>query len=187
MEKRKQIPFVVVFIALLLWVYFKPEKELATTPAFQPSYIGYNVQNDHFDEFGRMSYQVFADKASNYAEQDKTEFEQPVILIFNLDEKTKKISQWQITSEEGVLLGSNKLTLTGNVVIDNLTKDQLVQTMKTEQLTAMLDTNEVMTDLAVQWTGPQMTQSGIGMWASFKTEELIVKENINAVYLNEKK
>ena len=187
MEKRKQIPFVLVFFALLFWVYLKPEKELPETPAFQPSYIGYDVHNDHFDEFGRMSYKVFADKATNYAEQDKTDFEKPRILMFNLDEKTQKISTWQITSNEGVLFGSEKLIFKGNVIIDNLTKDQLVQTMKTEELTAMLAKNEVMTDLPVQWTGPQMKQSGIGMWASFDTEELIVKEKINAVYFNEKK
>ena len=187
MEKRKQLPFVLVFIALLFWVYLKPEKELPETPAYHPSYIGYNVQNDHFNELGEMSYKVFADKATNYAEQDKTNFVQPRILMFHIDKKTKKISQWQITSEEGVLWGSNKVILKGNVIIDNLTKDQLVQTMKTEQLTAMLDKNEVMTDLPVQWTGPQMKQSGIGMWASFDTEELIVKEKINAVYFNENK
>jgi lipopolysaccharide export system protein LptC len=184
MNKRKMIPYAVVFITLLVWIYFKPETVLPATPKHYPSYIGYHVKNVHFDEFGNISHKMFSEKVTSYVEQNKTYFVNPRAVIYTLNKDTEKITTWQITASDGVLYDQNKLILTGDVLINNLTKDQLVQTMETQSLTMMLDIKELETDDPVHWTGPQMEEEGIGMWASFATEELIVKDKIKAVYYN---
>ena len=59
--------------------------------------------------------------------------------------------------------------------------------MNTEKLTVLLTEKEISSDLLVHWQGPEMRQQGIGMWASLVSEELIIKKQIKAVYLNETK
>jgi len=186
MNKRKIIPYVTVFIALLVWIYFKPEAVIPTTPKHYPSYIGYNVSNVHFDEFGNISHKMFADKVTNYVEKDKTILVNPKAIVYMQNKKTKNMTSWQITAKDGVMYGQQKLILSDHVFVDNLTKDQLVQTMKTDTMIVQLDIKELSTDDAIYWTGPEMKQEGVGMWGSFATEEMIVKSKVKAVYYNTK-
>jgi len=187
MNRPQKISIVLAILAFLIVRYFIFEKHGAKTSSFLPRYIGYNVRNDHFGKEGLISYQIFANKVTAYPKNNQTEFINPKLTMYNIDKATNKKTQWNITSKTGQLYHQNKLILTGNVLVDNTTKDQFIQTMKTEQLTALLDKKEIMTDLPVQWTGPQIEESGVGMWASFITKELIVKDKVNAVYFYEKK
>ncbi len=187
MNKRQQVSIAIVCLVFLIVLYFRFEKNQDKRSAFLPRYIGYNVKNNHFNKKGFMSYQIFASQVTAYPKKHETAFISPKLIMYSIDKKTNKKTQWNITSKIGRLYRSNKLILTGHVLIENASKDQFIQTMKTEQLTALLHKKEVMTDLPVRWTGPQMEESGVGMWASFITEELIVKDKINAVYFNEKK
>ncbi len=187
MTKRQSIPFILLLFAFLLWLYFKPETILPTLPKHQPNYIAYNVSNVHFDETGKIGHKIFADKTTSFASKDITVFENPKVIIYIANKETNNTTVWQISGEDGILYEQNKLILSNDVWVENLSLDQLVQTMATEKLTILLDQKEISSDLPVTWKGPQMQQQGIGMWASLITEELIVKDNIKAVYLNENK
>lgn len=187
MSKRQAIPYAILLIAFLTWLYLKPQKELTALPKHHPSYIAYNLSNDRFDENGAIAHEIYASKATNYGEQDITQFENPKIIIYINNESDKSTTIWQVSSKNGTLSGHNKLVLSDDVWVKNLSEDQLVQTMNTEQLTVLLNEKEISSEQLVHWQGPQMEQQGIGMWASFVSEELIVKNLIKAVYLNETK
>ncbi|MFT6987312.1 MAG: lipopolysaccharide export system protein LptC [Psychromonas sp.] len=187
MNKRQSIPFVLLLCAFLLWLFFKPETNVPISPKQQFNYIAYNVSSIHFDESGKIAHKLFADKATSFAENDITVFEHPKVMFYIEDKETNEISVWQISSEHGILYEQKKLILSKEVWVKNLSLDQLVETMTTEELTIRLDKKEISSDLLVNWQGPQMRQQGIGMWASLITEELIVKDKIKAVYLNENK
>lgn len=187
MNKKQSIPFIALLIAFTLWVYFKPEVELPALPEHHPSYIADNVRSDHFDQFGFNDYRVFADKTTNYPEHNITEFVQPKVIVYNKNDDTGEITVWQLTSLTGTLKEKNNLLLSGDVLVKNLSEDQIVQTMSTEEATVMLDTKVITSDLKVTWTGPQMRQEGVGLWASLIEEEMKLNSNIKAVYLNEPK
>lgn len=187
MNKRQSIPFIGLLIAFTLWVYFKPEVELPSLPDHHPSYIADNVRSDHYDEFGFNDYRVFADKTTNYPEHDITEFVQPKVIVYNKNEDTGMISVWQLTSLTGTLKEKNNLLLSGDVLVKNLSKDQIVQTMSTPEATVMLDTKIITSDEKVIWTGPQIRQEGVGLWMSMVDEEMKINSNIKSVYSNEPK
>lgn len=187
MNKRQLIPFILLLAAFLLWSYLKPAAVAPTQPKHQPRHIGYNVSSTHFDKVGNISYKVFADKSTTFTGKDITVFEKPRALLYLEKDDGSGTTVWQINSESGILYSQDKLQLSNAVLLENLSKDQLVQTMTTEKLTVFLNQQEITSDQLVTWKGPQMEQTGIGMWASLVTEELIVKDNIKAVYLNEKK
>ena len=187
MNKRQYILFIALTAAFILWVYVKPEIKVPATPEHTPSYIADDVISNHYDLNGFNDYRLIADKMTNFAEDDSTLFENPKVLIYSENKETKVKTIWQLTSKQGILYQQQKLLLSGDVLVENLTKDQLVQTMATEQATLMLGIKEITSDLEVVWTGPQMRQQGVGMWASLITEEMKLNSNIKAIYLNESK
>ncbi len=187
MSKRQAIPYSLLLIAFLIWLYLKPQEQQTTTPEHLPNYIAYNVKNIHYDETGIVSHKVYSTKATSYSNKDVTLFENPKVIIYIKNGQDNSITAWQVTSEKGLLSGDNQLILSTDVWVKNLTQDQLVQTMHTEKLTILLAEKEISSALMVNWQGPEMKQQGIGMWASLVSEELIVKKQIKAVYLNETK
>ena len=187
MNKRQSIPFVLSLCAFLLWLFFRPETNVPVAPKQAINYIAYNISSTHFDEKGQIGHKLFADKATSFAEQDITVFENPKVVFYIEDKKNNSTTVWQINSENGTLYEQKILILAKDVWVKNLSLDQLVETMTTEELTILLDKKEISSNRLVIWQGPQMQQQGIGMWASLVTEELIVKDQIKAVYLNENK
>jgi lipopolysaccharide export system protein LptC len=187
MNKRQIVPFLLLLMVFLLWLYLKPEAILPKEPKHQLNYIAYNASNIHFDETGKISYKIFSEKTTGFAEKDITIFENLKLIVYVANEKNSEPTVWQLTSDNGLLYKQNRLVLSKNVWLENLSQDQLVQTMTTDKLTVLLDKKEINSDRLVTWQGPQMRQQGVGMWASLVTEELIVKDKIKAVYLNENK
>lgn len=187
MNKRQSIPFIALIVAFVFWVYIKPETEAPSLPEHHPSYIADDVTSQHYDPLGFNDYRVFADKMTNYSEDESTHFESPKVVVYNKNIQTGVVSTWQLTSLKGTLTDKYKLVLSGKVLIENLSKDQIVQTMSTDEATVMLDSKIITTPLQVDWTGPQMRQQGVGMWASMETEEMTLNSNTKAVYFNESK
>lgn len=187
MSKRQIIPFIGLLIAFVFWIYIKPEVQKTTLPIHHPSYIADNMQSNHYDQVGFNDYRVFAAKMTNYPEDDITLFESPKVLIYIKEKKTDLITIWQLTSKQGKLKKKSELLLSGDVLVENLSKDQLIQKMFTDTATVMLDSKEITSELKVAWTGPQIKQQGVGMWLSMITKEMKLNSNIKAVYLNEPK
>ena len=187
MNKRQSIPFVLLLATFLIWLFFKQETVLPSLAVHHPSYIATDVNSTHFDKTGFLDHKLFADKATNFNEDELTNFKKPKLIVYTYDEQKDTTTIWQMTSEDGALYQQNKLVLSKNVLVENLSLDQLVQTIKTEELTLFLDKKEFSSDLLVTWEGPQIHQQGVGMWASLVTEEVIIKDQIKAIYLNENK
>lgn len=187
MNKRQSVPFVLLLAAFLIWLFFKQETVLPSLPVHHPSYIATDINSTHFNKTGFLDHKIFADKATNFNENELTNFENPKVIVYTRNEQTDTITIWQMTSEAGALYQQKKLVLSKNVLVKNLSLDQLVQRIKTEELTLFLDKKEFSSDLLVTWEGPQIRQQGVGMWASLVTEEVIIKDQIKAVYLNENK
>jgi lipopolysaccharide export system protein LptC len=187
MNKRQSIPFVLLLVVFLTWLFFKKETILPSLPVHHPSYIATDINSTHYNKVGLIDYEIFADKATNFNEDELTNFNNPKLIVYSYNEQTDSTTVWQISSENGALYKQDKLVLSKNVLVKNLSLDQLVQTIKTQELTLFLDKKELSSDLLVTWEGPQIHQQGVGMWASLVTEELIIKDQIKAVYLNENK
>ncbi|MGB5444842.1 MAG: LPS export ABC transporter periplasmic protein LptC [Psychromonas sp.] len=187
MNKRNSIPFFLLLAAFVIWSFYKEEVIAPSLPIHHPSYIATDINSIHFDTTGFLDHKISADKATNFNEDEQTNFIKPKLIVYIQNEQPETTTIWQITSEEAVLHQQNRLVLSKNVLVKNLSLDQFIETMETQELTIYLDKKELTSDLLVTWKGPLMQQQGVGMWASLVTEELTMKEQIKAVYLNEKK
>ncbi|TEW51406.1 LPS export ABC transporter periplasmic protein LptC [Psychromonas algicola] len=187
MNKRQIIPFVALLAAFVIWVYIIPKVQVPNFTEHHPTYIANEVLSNHYDASGFNDYQIFADKMISYPEDDITLFELPRVVVHTKDKETGNVTIWQLTSTKGTLENKNKLLLSEGVIIENLTKNEIVQEMKTDKAIVQLDKQEVTTELQVIWTGPQIRQEGVGMWVSLATKEMKLNSNIKAVYFNEPK
>ena len=77
MNKRQAIPYSLLLVAFLIWLYLKPQEEPIAIAEHHPSYIVYNIINTHFDETGAISNKIFAAKTTNFSDKETTFFEQP--------------------------------------------------------------------------------------------------------------
>jgi len=187
MNKRQLIPFVALLAAFVIWVYIMPKMHTPSFTEHHPTYIANEIHSNHYDVTGFNDYNIFALKMTSYPEENHTTFENPKVIVHIKDKKTGELSQWQLTSASGILKNKNTLLLSQDVVVENLSKNELIQEMKTEKAIVQLDSKEISTEAKVTWTGPQIQQEGVGMWASMITEEMQLKSNTKAVYLNESK
>jgi len=187
MNKRQLIPFVALLTAFVIWIYIIPKVQVPTFTEHHPTYIANKVQSNHYDASGFNDYQIFANKMISYPEDKITLFELPKVIVNTKDKVTGDVTIWQLTSTKGTLENKTKLLLSDGVIIENLTKNEIVQEMKTNKAIVQLDKQEVTTELQVTWTGPQVHQEGVGMWVSLATKEMKLNSNIKAVYFNEPK
>jgi len=187
MNKRQLIPFVALLAAFVIWVYIMPKMHTPSFTEHRPTYIANEIQSNHYDATGFNDYKIFAQKMTSYPEDDITLFEGPKVIVQTKDKQTGELTLWQLTSATGTLENKNTLLLSENVLIENLSKNELVQEMKTNKALVKLDIKEITTQSKVTWTGPQIQQEGVGMWVSMITEEMQLKSNTKAVYLNEPK
>lgn len=187
MSKRKIIPYALLLITFLVWLHLTPKEVLTALPEHHPSFIVHHLDSTHFDETGAIAYKITATKSTHFSNKKNTLLTNPSITFYSTQEHDDKPSVWELSAEIGILSGTHKLVLSDNVWLRNLSQDQSVQTMQTEELNILLQEKEISSDLLVLWEGPQMKQQGIGMWASLVNEELIVNKQIEAVYLNETK
>ena len=82
MNKRQSIPFLILLCVFLLWLYLKPEKNVAELLEHHPNFIAYKVSNTHFDQMGEVSHEIFSDKATSFSEKDITVFEKPRLVVY---------------------------------------------------------------------------------------------------------
>lgn len=187
MNKRQLIPFAALLAAFVIWVYIIPKVQVPSFTEHHPTYIANDIQSNHYDISGFNDYQIFSEKMTSYPDDDITLFELPKVIIYIKDKKTSEVTIWQLTSASGTLENKNKLLLSDDVLIENLSKDELIQEMETEKAILLLNNKEIISELKVTWTGPLIKQEGVGMWVSMATKEMKLNSNIKAVYLNESK
>ena len=190
MNIRQLIPVVLLVITFFIWSLFTPPEISGDKTKYLPSYVATNVKNVSFDDEGDINYIIFSKKVTKSSTYNSIKLIDPVAVVYLKNGENEPRSAWEISSKEGEISNGSigkKLLLSAGVEVENLTKDQLIQTMETNNLTFLIDKKELSTDEMITWKGPQMTQTGVGMWASLVTEEFKVKNKIEAVYLNEKK
>jgi len=187
MKKRQIIPFIALLTTFVLWIYIIPKVQTPSFIEHHPSYIADNVLSNHYDDSGFNDYRIVADKMTSYPDDDITLFESPRVIIYVKEAETDIVTVWQLSSTKGTLQNKSILLLSDDVMIENLTKNQLIQKMFTDKAIVMLDKKEIISESKVTWEGPQIKQQGVGMWVSMVTDEMKLHSNIKAVYLNESK
>ena len=117
MNKRQSIPFLLLLLVFLIWLYFKPGAILPKEEKHQLNYIAYNASNSHFDETGSLTYKIFSSKTTGFTDQNIIVFEKPKVLVYIANEKSSEPTVWQLSSDQGILYKQEKLILAKNIFV----------------------------------------------------------------------
>lgn len=147
-----------------------------------PDYIMENFTSTVLDEHGALKYRLRAERLAHFPDNDSTEIEQPVILIYRDDQQV-----WNIASERGIAReGGKEVLLAGAVDIRRLesSREGPLQ-VYTRDLTIVPDRDIGETDQPVTITNDQGKTRAVGMRIHIKEERLELLSRVKSIYEGE--
>ncbi|SQH75046.1 putative Lipopolysaccharide export system protein LptC [Shewanella benthica] len=168
--------------ALLLYWQVQSKKSNDTVTfdvSLRPDYIADDLRSVDYNELGLVSSRVTATHMEHFDETNMTYFTQPIYLIYPDGGQAK----WRLQSTMGTLnKKSGKVVLENNVIIDSISPDEPIQTMKTSYLELDLNTMVMTSDREVYITGNDFTIQGVGLFGDLNAQKIQLLSKVKGIY-----
>lgn len=155
-----------------------PSDDATDLHSYIPDYSANVLHSVQFDRNGRPSSKVWAEDMQHFEQLGLTQFGKPVLLVYPKNDNPA----WQVSAQEGLLMGRDKATLQQNVVISSQSDENQLNTLHTSYLEIDLVEQNLHTDRPVRLVGPNYILKGIGMRANAESEHIDILDKIQAVY-----
>lgn len=176
----------VVLLLGLAWATWWLQKSVnpASAPAMSqqrhdPDYIMENFSSSLMDSSGRLNYRLRAVRLAHYPDDDSTEIEQPVVVVYR-----DQVKIWRIESERGISKGSGgQILLAGKVDLRRLesSREGPMQ-VHTSDVTIYPDRDLGQTSQPVSIVNKQGETRAVGMRIHIKEERLELLSNVKSIY-----
>lgn len=178
--------------------YLQPVAPSATTTAQrEPDYYGEGLTSKRFNQQGKLSQVIEAEKSTHYPDSDKTFFEKPKMITLNG-------KQWQMTAATGQLDQKNNLLMLDQDVwvipyekdassdnalsINNLTSDVIANdempnmSIQTTSLTYQIEPQIATTDDLVIIRNDNNVMRGTGMKLEISKQRMQLNSGVTTRY-----
>ncbi len=165
-------------ISLYLWypmLQLTNTSEILEEPVLVPDFTAMLLHQELFDQNGNLKQEVFSQKMEHFAELSLTYFEGPEFIIYQNDKP-----YWRLSAQIGSMQ-DGRLILDKNVVMYQLTDNELVTTIETEYLEINLNTQVVTTDKAIIIKGRRSTIEGQGLKADLKAGKVKLTQHVRTI------
>lgn len=146
-----------------------------------PDFIAEQLTRTVYNEDGQLSELVQAERMEHFEWLGFTQLEKPV---FTLLDRAHNLS-WQASSVSAVLYPNDKLILDGEVLLQNLAPDDLIDRVQTSYLEMSLPSELITTDEEVMIFGIGFTIHGLGMRASLNEQSIFMQQHLRTDYQND--
>lgn len=179
----------VVLLLALAWATWwlqrsvnPPAPVAAYKQRHDPDYIMENFTSSVLDNSGALKYRLKAERMAHFPDDDSTEIEQPVIMIYRDDEQV-----WNIASERGIARdGGKEVLLAGKVNIRRLESSREGPLeVQTRDVTIIPDRDLGQTSQPVTIRNEQGKTRAVGMRIHIKEERLELLSRVKSVYEDE--
>ncbi|WP_159655423.1 LPS export ABC transporter periplasmic protein LptC [Vibrio atypicus] len=144
----------------------------------QPMFSGQQLTNTSFTDEGVRSYVITSQSLDHYAKNGDTVFEQPVLKVY----KEGLTQEWEMTANTGVLDKKHVLTLSGDVIVNNLLPESGFNTLSTSSISIQLDNRDFWADNQVIIHGPQFETVGQAMKGNFADHDATLYKSVQGRY-----
>lgn len=186
MNIRWNIFLSIIVVALLGWFYWlRPEAEgLATLVKSEdsPEYIGKQVQTIVYAPTGEKQYLATATEAQYYAASGQSHFINPLMYLFDIEDKSGEQVAWQMSADKAKLTKDQMLYLEGNVMINSRLSTSRLQAVETESAVVNLKTQDVYSDASVKIRGLHFTSTGLKLTGNLQQQVATLKEQVRTHY-----
>lgn len=145
-----------------------------------PDFIAETLNSEIFDEVGKLSYIIDADRMEHYAEIEVTHFEFPKYTLY----PKNSITPWKISANEGTLYNNNRVKLENRVVLVATDKESLIQEIHGRYLELDLNTNIISSEQTIYIKGKGFTMYGSGLIIDLNTKQMTLTQHVQTTYKN---
>ncbi|MCW9711162.1 LPS export ABC transporter periplasmic protein LptC [Avibacterium sp. 21-586] len=186
MNIRWNIILSVIALGLLTWLYSLqtsvPAREDLIKSEDSPEYIGNKMQTTVFSPTGEKQYFALADKVEHYDATGNTDFQQPLVYLYDVQDQNLGTQSWKISADKAQLTKDEHLYLEGNVSVQSLLPNSRLQRVDTERATVNLKTQDIHSDTMAIITGLNFTSRGAKLTGNLKQQIATLAEQVKTHY-----
>lgn len=187
MNIRWNIVLSVIVLALLAWFYSLQQSDSEKLAGLiksedSPEYIGEKMQTTVYSPTGEKQYFAIANKVEHYTSNGNTDFQYPVVYLYDVQDETLGTQSWKISAKNAKLTKDNLLYLEGDVFVQSLLSDSRLQSVSTERATINLKTQDIRSDTMATITGLNFTSSGSQFTGNLQQQIATLKGQVKTHY-----
>jgi len=197
MNIRWNVILGLIALGSLGWFYSlnsdKPDLSNLVKKPDSPDYIGNKMETTVFSPEGKKQYLSTADKVKHYTVDGHTEFEMPLVYLFdvstsnNAEEsnnpaKLLESQSWKLSAKKAKLTKDEMLYLEGDVVAESLEPASRLQRVETQVAVVNLKTQDISSDKMVKINGQNFNSTGLKMVGNLRQQIATLKEQVKTYY-----
>lgn len=148
-----------------------------TEEAWVPNYQALTMLSTLYDEDGKISHQVYAEKMEHFELLGFTLFKQPKYTLF-----TDKAAPWNITANEGTLYDDQRLQFETDVEISGLDDNNQAQNVSSQFVEINLSDKSMSSDQYVNISGANYVINSNGFKANLETQQYELFDHVKTVF-----
>lgn len=197
MNIRWNVILGLIALGSLGWFYSlnsdKPDLSNLVKKPDSPDYIGNKMETTVFSPEGKKQYLSTADKVKHYTVDGHTEFEMPLVYLFdvstsnnteksNNSAKLLESQSWKLSAKKAKLTKDEMLYLEGDVVAESLEPTSRLQRIETQVAEVNLKTQDISSDTMVKINGQNFNSTGLKMVGNLRQQIATLKEQVKTYY-----
>ena len=197
MNIRWNVILGLIALGSLGWFYSlnsdKPDLSNLVKKPDSPDYIGNKMETTVFSPEGKKQYLSTADKVKHYTADGHTEFEIPLVYLFdvsisnnaeksNNSTKLLESQSWKLSAKKAKLTKDEMLYLEGDVVAESLEPTSRLQRIETQVAEVNLKTQDISSDTMVKINGQNFNSTGLKMVGNLRQQIATLKEQVKTYY-----
>ena len=197
MNIRWNVILGLIALGSLGWFYSlnsdKPDLSNLVKKPDSPDYIGNKMETTVFSPEGKKQYLSTADKVKHYTADGHTEFEMPLVYLFdvstsnnteksNNSAKLLESQSWKLSAKKAKLTKDEMLYLEGDVVAESLEPTSRLQRIETQVAEVNLKTQDISSDTMVKINGQNFNSTGLKMVGNLRQQIATLKEQVKTYY-----
>lgn len=161
-----------------------------------PDYVGNVMNTKVFSPEGKAQYVALSDKVSHYADEGRTDFEMPLVYLYDTgtskdninDKKAQETTallsgqSWKLSAKKARLTKNEMLYLEGDVVAESLEPASRLQRIETQTAVINLKTQDINSDEMVKINGQNFHSTGLKMVGNLRQQVATLKEQVKTYY-----
>ena len=197
MNIRWNVILGLIALGSLGWFYSlnsdKPDLSTLVKKPDSPDYIGNKMETTVFSPEGKKQYLSTADKVKHYTVDGHTEFEMPLVYLFdastsnnaeksNNSAKLLESQSWKLSAKKAKLTKDEMLYLEGDVIAESLEPTSRLQRIETQVAEVNLKTQDISSGTMVKINGQNFNSTGLKMVGNLRQQIATLKEQVKTYY-----
>ncbi|WP_118782127.1 LPS export ABC transporter periplasmic protein LptC [Haemophilus haemolyticus] len=197
MNIRWNVILGLIALGSLGWFYSlnsdKPDLSNLVKKPDSPDYIGNKMETTVFSPEGKKQYLSTADKVKHYTVDGHTEFEMPLVYLFDVSTsnnaeksnnpaKLLESQSWKLSAKKAKLTKDEMLYLEGDVIAESLEPTSRLQRIETQVADVNLKTQDISSDTMVKINGQNFNSTGLKMVGNLRQQIATLKEQVKTYY-----